>query len=227
MNLEIKASISRKTAEIKNGIKEFRNHDFNTKKKILLSAVLSASTLGIAWGAIPVLTTLNQEWIRNFSPVALNNGWATGLSVGVNVACSLVNSNQERRLLEKFDANQDFPQTILHNRLGRINFLKERKTIRSTASVAASAITFFAIGTLVRDSPLLLAVGMERFAAIKTTQGLFNLVQAGVAEVPLRTVGREKKTKRKAKEITIFDSQTITEPKAVVFTSVAKKIESK
>ncbi|MDP2585670.1 MAG: hypothetical protein Q8P29_02200, partial [Candidatus Levybacteria bacterium] len=179
MNLEIRAGVSRKTTEIKNGIKEFKNHDFNTKKKILLSAGLSVSTLGISWGAIPVLTALNQEWIRNFSPVSLNTGLAIGLSMGVNMACSLVNSNQERRLLEKFDFDQDFPQTILHNRLGAINFLKERKTVRSTASVAASVIASFAIGAFVRDSPLLLTVGIERFSVIKMSQGLFNLGQAG------------------------------------------------
>jgi hypothetical protein len=196
MNTEIRAGIINRSNAVKGRITEFREHKGDVKKKIMLSAALGTVIFGVNWGVIPAISVRESELI----PAGLTTGLILGASCGVNIAASLVNANQERRLLqnEKIDMSQDIPATVIFHSLDKVNSLKEKRMERSVASVSVPTITSFVISGILKESVFIpLAVtSPERMKAIimlKSAQGASNLVQAGAAEIVLRTKGRDRK----------------------------------
>jgi hypothetical protein len=212
MNLEFRAEIINRSNAVSDAVKgritEFRGHESGVKRKILLSAALGTVIFGVNWGVIPAISVRESELI----PAGLTTGLILGASCGVNIAASLVNVNQERRLLqnENIDMSQDIPATVIFHGLNKVDFLKEKRKGRSIAAVSVPTATSFIVSSALRESVFisLAATSPERMKAIimlKSAQAASNLVQAGVAEIVLRTKGRNNKEQSLPENAVIVD----------------------
>lgn len=197
---EISAGIARGKEAFKNIKTEIKHHEGDVRGKIYLSAGLNAAVLGINWGAISVFALKESGWIGNWTPINLNTSLALGISYGINIVSSLLNFNQERRLLqnERIEMSQDVLATFIYHRLGRVDFWKEKRKGRSIAAVSAPAVGSLIVSAALKESAFLSIAAispemMQRVVVAKSGQGFFGLFQVGVAEIALRTAGRERK----------------------------------
>jgi hypothetical protein len=211
MNVEIKAGILSKRDAIKNritkrktdicnGITEFKKHPHGIQKKILLSLGLGAGVLATNWAGIPTFVLQESARVQSLLPVSIDGFAALVTSYGINAASFLINLNQQRKLLqnENIEMNQDLSSTVLYHGLGRKEFWKNRPTGRSIAAISAPTIVSAVVTALARESVFITiaTVSPERMPQIvimKSAQGAFNLVQAGAAEIVLRTFGKKKR----------------------------------
>ena len=212
MNLEIRAEIiSRSNAvsdAVRGRITEFRGHESGVKKRILLSAALGTVIFGVNWGVLPAISAKESELV----PAELTTGLILGVSWGVNVAASLINASQECRLLRNrnIDMSQDVPATVIFHSLGKVDSLKEKRKGRSITAVSVPTATSLIVANVLKGSVLVpFAVispeGMRAIIMLKSAQAASNLVQAGAAEIVLRTKGRNNKKQSLPEEGVIVD----------------------
>jgi hypothetical protein len=213
MSLEIRAGITRKKETFKKGITEFKNSTPNIKKKLAISFGLGVAVFGANWGLAPAMSIKDY----GFVPTEWNTGVAIGVSYAVNIASTLINLNQQRRLLqnERIDLSQDIIATAIFHGLSKASSLKEKRKPRSIAAVSTPAIISTIYSAIAKESAIFSVAavspnGLEGVVVLKSIQGISNLLQAGAAEIVLRTKGKEKKTaENKIKEFSVLDGKAI------------------
>lgn len=199
--------IAERKAAFSAKFREFKSHKKDVQKKIFLSGVLGAATFATVWGGMSTFVLKEAQWVDKWMPGSFDTALALGISYTTQTAASLINLNQEKRLLKnpKIRMNQNFPATVVFHGSEVVKPSKEEdKGKRSIAAILTPTIPF-AVFSLVRE-PTLISLALlspdtiRELALFKTGQTIFSLLQAGVGEVALRTIGREEKVEEPVKE---------------------------
>lgn len=203
--------IAERGAALRAKFSEFKNHKIDVKRKLLISAGLSAGVAVTNWVGIPAFVLKETEFVGKLPP----EGWMLGLGYGAQTASSVWSVIQERRLLNnpRIGMNQKIEETAAYYGLEKIKQLRE-KGRRSKAAVLTPTLLslIWVIPREITLFSLALSTGrMQELAALKSAQASFSFSQSGAAEVVLRTFGREKK-KVKEKEAEIFASGVVFAP---------------
>ena len=142
----------------------------------------------------------------------MDKGLTLGLSYVVYTASSVANIIQGRRVLKnpRIELSQDFGAALAYHGLERVKVLKGEKETRSTVAALAPVLVSL-LWTIPREFAfislaLLSDDNMQKLIVLKSGQTLMNFLQAGGAEIALRTIGRERKPKQSLPpSCTIFD----------------------
>lgn len=192
--------LERKEA-LRKRIGEFKKQDGNVKRKLFISAGLTTGIFVANWVGIPAFALEKAELARKWLPGSWDKEWALGLSYGAQIASSAVSLIQERRLLKnsRIGMNQNLGETAAFYGLEKIKPLKEKRrrsiaavltpTIVSLAWIIPREITFVSLALLSDGNT-------QTLIMLKSGQTLINLLQAGAAEVALRTIGKDRKPKQ-------------------------------
>lgn len=197
--------IAERKEALQKRIGEFTKQNGDVKKKLFISAGLSAGIFVANWVGIPAFALEETELVGKWLPGSWDKGWVLGLSYGAQIASSAVSLIQERRLLKnlRIGMNQNLAETAAYYGLEKIKPLKEKgrrslvavltPTIASLAWIIPREMTFVSLALLSPEK-------MRELVILKSGQGLFSLSQAGAAEIALRTMGKEKKVEETKEE---------------------------